>query len=67
MLKQAVLGIFVAAAVLAVGILIGHYGIEKSSPSGPASEDGMGKDVDEIFIEQFLLEVDNKQIQENLR
>ncbi|KAM9743594.1 aminopeptidase NAALADL1 [Menidia menidia] len=67
MIKQALLGILCGAAVLTVGILIGHYGIEKSSDSSPSWVKDVAKDVDEDLIQQFMSEVDNIEIQENLR
>lgn len=51
-----------------VGILIGHFGIQTDKqekvPDWVAS---LSKDVDESLIEKFIAEVDNMQIQENLR
>ncbi|KAM9858428.1 aminopeptidase NAALADL1 [Aulostomus maculatus] len=67
MIKQVLIGVFCGAAVFTVGILIGHYGITKSSSSAPSWLRDVVKDVDESFIETFLSEVDNIQIQENLR
>lgn len=66
MIKQAVIGVLCGVAVLAVGILIGHYGISSGS-SAPSWMQDVAKDVDESLIEKFLAEVDNIQIQENLR
>lgn len=66
MIKQVLIGIVCGAAVLTAGILIGHYGIDKSS-SAPSWVRDVAKDVDESLIEKFLSEVDNIQIQENLR
>ncbi|XP_042343889.1 aminopeptidase NAALADL1 [Plectropomus leopardus] len=67
MIKQVLIGTVCGAVVLTVGILIGHYGITKSSSSAPSWVKDVAKDVDESFIEKFLSEVDNIQIQENLR
>ncbi|KAI4820422.1 hypothetical protein KUCAC02_028400 [Chaenocephalus aceratus] len=67
MIKQLLIGIVCSAAVLTFGILIGHFGINKSSNSAPSWVKDVTKDVDESFIEKFLSEVDNIQIQENLR
>ncbi|KAI3371993.1 hypothetical protein L3Q82_006863 [Scortum barcoo] len=67
MIKKVLIGIACSLAVLTVGILIGHYGITKSSSSGPSWVRDVAKDVDESLIEKFLSEVDNIQIQENLR
>ena len=68
MIKQALISVVCGAAVLTVGILIGHYGIAKSSSSSaPSWVKDVAKDVDESLIETFLSEVDNVQIQENLK
>ncbi|XP_049434697.1 aminopeptidase NAALADL1 [Epinephelus fuscoguttatus] len=67
MIKQVLIGIVCGAVVLTVGILIGHYGITKSSSSAPSWVKDVAKDVDESFIEKFLSDVDTIQIQENLR
>ena len=67
MIKQLLIGIVCSAAVLTFGILIGHFGINKSSNSAPSWVKDVTKDVDESLIEKFLSEVDNIQIQENLR
>ncbi|XP_076587234.1 aminopeptidase NAALADL1 [Chaetodon auriga] len=67
MIKQVLIGTVCGAVVLTAGILIGHYGIPKSSSSPPSWVNDVGKDVDEGFIEMFLSQVDNIQIQENLR
>lgn len=66
MLLKVLIGVVCGAVMLTVGILIGHYGIDKGS-SAPSWVNDMAKDVDESFIEKFLAEVDNIQIQENLR
>uniref|UniRef100_A0A3B5AUI8 Aminopeptidase NAALADL1 n=1 Tax=Stegastes partitus TaxID=144197 RepID=A0A3B5AUI8_9TELE len=66
MIKKALIGILCSAVVLAVGILIGHYGISSGS-SAPSWMQNVTKDVDESFIEKFLSEVDTVHIQENLR
>lgn len=67
MIKTVLLTLVFGAAGLTVGILIGHYGISKSSSPTPSWVTDVTKDVDESFIEKFLSEVDNLQIQENLR
>lgn len=67
MIKKILLGVVCGVAVLAVGIIIGHYGISKSSSSAPSWVRDVAKDVDESLIEKFLSEVDNVKIQENLR
>ncbi|KAM6945087.1 aminopeptidase NAALADL1 [Lycodopsis pacificus] len=63
MLKQVLIGILCGAAILTAGVLIGHYGITKA----PSWVTDVAKDVDESLVRKFLSEVDNKQIQENLR
>ena len=55
------------AVLFTVGILIGHYAIPKGSTPPPSWVTDVAKDVDESLIEAFLSEVDNLQIQENLR
>lgn len=55
------------AVLFTVGILIGHYGIPKSSSPPPSWVLDVTKDVDESFIENFLSEVDNLRIQDNLK
>ncbi|KAM7415830.1 hypothetical protein PAMA_018064 [Pampus argenteus] len=65
MIKKVLIGFLCSAAVLTVGILIGHYGI--STGSAPSWVSEVVKDVDESLIEKFLSEVDNIRIQENLR
>lgn len=67
MIKLVLISVVCGAAVLTVGILIGHYGITKNYDSVPSWVRDVKKDVDESFIEKFLSEVDNLQIQENLR
>uniref|UniRef100_A0A7N6AXH8 Uncharacterized protein n=1 Tax=Anabas testudineus TaxID=64144 RepID=A0A7N6AXH8_ANATE len=67
MIKKVLIGIVCGAAVLTVGILIGHFGITKGGSSGPSWVEDVAKDVDQSLIEKFLSEVDNIQIQENLR
>lgn len=66
MLKEVLIGILCGAVMLTLGILLGHFGI-KSGSSTPAWVKDVARDVDESLIEKFLSEVDNHQIQENLR
>ncbi|KAL6465985.1 hypothetical protein MHYP_G00261180 [Metynnis hypsauchen] len=66
MLKKLLLFGFAGLVVLAVGILIGHFGIQKGS-SAPGWVRELSHDVDEDFIEKFIAEVDNVRIEENLR
>ncbi|XP_072520941.1 aminopeptidase NAALADL1 [Salminus brasiliensis] len=65
MLKKVLLFGFAGLAVLAVGILIGHFGIEQDNSPKWLRE--LSHDVDENFIKNFIAEVDNMKIQENLR
>ena len=67
MIIKVLIGLLCGAAVLTVGILIGHYGISESSGSAPSWVKDVVKDVDETLIERFLSEVNNIEIQENLR
>ncbi|XP_028270381.1 aminopeptidase NAALADL1 [Parambassis ranga] len=67
MMKQVLIGILCGGGVLTIGILIGHYGIAKSSNPAPSWVNDVTKDVDESLIQRFMSEVDNMQIQENLR
>ncbi|KAM5138595.1 aminopeptidase NAALADL1 [Mantella aurantiaca] len=56
-------GVVGGAIILAVGLLIGHFGISKT----PSLVEDIPKDVDEKFISEFMKEVDNKKIEDNLR
>ncbi|XP_068994611.1 aminopeptidase NAALADL1 [Embiotoca jacksoni] len=67
MIKQALIGVLCGAAIMTAGILIGHFGITKSSSSEPSWVKDVAKDVDESLIQKFLSQVDPIQIQENLR
>lgn len=67
MIKKLLLGFGCCACVLTVGILIGHFGISKTGSSSPSWYSDVIKDVDEDFITTFLSEVDNVQIEHNLR
>ncbi|XP_058886522.1 aminopeptidase NAALADL1-like [Acipenser ruthenus] len=65
MLKKILLFGVSGAALLTVGILVGHFGI--SQDSSPAWVNKVSQDVDEALIEQFIKEVDNKNIEQNLK
>ncbi|XP_034026864.1 aminopeptidase NAALADL1 [Thalassophryne amazonica] len=65
-IKKVLIGVACSAVVLTVGILIGHYGIQSGS-SEPSWVKDVVKDVDENFIDTFLSEVNNKQIEKYLR
>lgn len=56
-------GIVGGAVILAIGLLIGHFGISKT----PSWAKDISQDVDEKFIREFMKEVDNKKIEDNLR
>ncbi|KAM4692820.1 aminopeptidase NAALADL1-like [Discoglossus pictus] len=62
---KVVLGVLGGAVVLAVGLLIGHFGIKDNSKPQWVKE--LVRDVDEEFIQEFMKEVDTKRIEENLR
>ncbi|XP_062398715.1 aminopeptidase NAALADL1 [Sardina pilchardus] len=64
MLKYLLFGVG-GVVVFAVGILIGHFGIETNNSPDWVSK--LSKDVDESLIEKFIAEVSNLEIQENLR
>ncbi|XP_062874192.1 aminopeptidase NAALADL1 [Trichomycterus rosablanca] len=68
MLKKLLLFGFAGLGVFTIGILIGHFGIDKGSSNPlPGWVQEVNKDVDESFIQKFIAEVDNINIQENLR
>ncbi|XP_013867179.1 aminopeptidase NAALADL1 isoform X2 [Austrofundulus limnaeus] len=67
MFKQVLIGVVCGSAILTIGILIGHFGITKSGDSAPSWVEDVSKDVDENLIQEFLSQVDNVNIQENLR
>ncbi|XP_077147678.1 aminopeptidase NAALADL1-like [Ranitomeya variabilis] len=56
---------FGALVVLAIGLLIGHFGI--SGGADPEWVKNLAQDLDEKFIQQFMKEVDTEKIKENLR
>ncbi|XP_053305395.1 aminopeptidase NAALADL1 [Spea bombifrons] len=58
-------GVLGGAVILAIGLLIGHFGISKNSTPEWVKE--ISQDVDEAFITEFMKEVDNKKIENNLR
>ncbi|XP_075693272.1 aminopeptidase NAALADL1 [Rhinoderma darwinii] len=58
-------GVFVSVLMLAIGLLIGHFGISKTSTPSWATD--LSKDVDEDFIREFMKEVDSNNIREYLR
>ncbi|XP_029469110.1 aminopeptidase NAALADL1 [Rhinatrema bivittatum] len=51
------------ALILTIGLLVGHFAIPKPNPS----KHDLSKDVDESFINQFMAEIDNKEIENSLR
>ncbi|XP_056601023.1 aminopeptidase NAALADL1 isoform X1 [Triplophysa dalaica] len=66
MLKEVLLGLLTGAVALTVGILLGHFAINKGT-SEPEWVQDASQDVDEGIITKLLEELDNIQIQENLR
>lgn len=68
MLKKLLLIALGGAAIFTVGILIGHFGINRNN-STPLPEwvQTVAQDVDENLIEKFIAQVDTMQIQENLQ
>ncbi|XP_062310021.1 aminopeptidase NAALADL1 [Osmerus eperlanus] len=56
-------GAVCVAVTQAVGILLGH----QQSDSTPSWVQDLSRDVDEDLIQRFISEVDNMEIQENLR
>lgn len=66
MLKVLLISAVCGVAFFTIGILIGHFAIEKKD-STPRWVNELKKDVDEGFIENFINEVDNLNIEENLR
>ncbi|XP_016413635.1 aminopeptidase NAALADL1 [Sinocyclocheilus rhinocerous] len=66
MLKEVLLGVLTGAVALTIGILLGHFAIDKGS-SVPEWVRDASRDVDESIIEKFLAELDTNQLKENLR
>ncbi|KAJ8005614.1 hypothetical protein DPEC_G00119770 [Dallia pectoralis] len=66
MLKKLLLGGLGAALILTAGILLGHFGIQRGLTT-PGWIQDVTQDVDEELIQKFISEVDNLEIQENLR
>lgn len=68
MLKEVLLFTLGGAAIFTVGILIGHFGIDKGN-STPLPEwvREVAQDVDQNLIEKFIAQVDTKQLEENLQ
>lgn len=66
MLKEVLLGLLTGAVAFTVGILLGHFAINKGT-SVPEWVHDASQDVDERIITKLLEDLDNIQIQENLR
>ncbi|CAL8252417.1 unnamed protein product [Boreogadus saida] len=66
MLKTVLIGSLGGAAVLTVGILLGHYAIDKGSPA-PSWLPDVSRDLDESMLQDFMDAVDNKKIEGFLR
>ncbi|KAG8445767.1 hypothetical protein GDO86_010524 [Hymenochirus boettgeri] len=58
-------GVLGGSVILAVGLLIGHFGISKETQPTWAKQ--LSKDVDEGFIQEFMREVDKESIGRYLR
>lgn len=68
MLKKLLLLGLAGVVLFTVGILIGHFGIDKkSSTPFPEWMQEIAQDVDENLIEKFISQVDTVQLQENLQ
>lgn len=65
-MKEFLVGGLCGVVMLTVGILLGHFGIQRGS-SSPSWVQDVARDIDESLIERFISEVDNVEIQENLR
>ncbi|XP_059911103.1 aminopeptidase NAALADL1 [Gadus macrocephalus] len=66
MLQKVLIGSLGGAAVLTVGILLGHYAIDKGSPA-PSWLPDVSRDLDESLLQDFMDAVDNKKIEGFLR
>ncbi|XP_073696320.1 aminopeptidase NAALADL1 [Garra rufa] len=66
MIKEVLLGVLAAAVTLTVGILLGHFAIDKGS-SVPDWVRDASRDVDESIIKKFIDELDTNELRENLR
>uniref|UniRef100_A0A8C2A681 Si:ch211-214j8.1 n=1 Tax=Cyprinus carpio TaxID=7962 RepID=A0A8C2A681_CYPCA len=64
--NKVLLGVLTGAVALTIGILLGHFAIDKGS-SVPDWVRDASRDVDESIIEKFLAELDTNQLRENLR
>ncbi|KAM8953959.1 aminopeptidase NAALADL1-like [Pelodytes ibericus] len=58
-------GVLGGGLILAIGLLIGHFGISRDVKPSWVKE--LSQDLDESFIQEFMKEVDNKKIEDNLR
>uniref|UniRef100_A0A8C5FNR9 Uncharacterized protein n=1 Tax=Gadus morhua TaxID=8049 RepID=A0A8C5FNR9_GADMO len=63
---KVLIGSLGGAAVLTVGILLGHYAIDKGSPA-PSWLPDVSRDLDESLLQDFMDAVDNKKIEGFLR
>lgn len=66
MFKAILILVGAGVVIFTVGIIIGHFATNKAE-SEPRWLNDLKKDVDERFIENFIIEVDNLNIEENLR
>lgn len=57
------------AALLTIGILLGHYAIPKDTadPSAPAWVHSLSQNLDEDLLQDFMNQVEANNIRQNLR
>jgi hypothetical protein len=61
------LPIFAAALVLGIGIIIGYFGINKRTPSGPWKYDKLTRQADPQNYKTYIDSVQAGNIEENLK
>lgn len=66
MMKVVLLCVLAATLAFTIGILLGHFAIDKGS-SVPDWVRDASRDVDEKIIKTFLDQLDTNQLRENLR
>ena len=59
-------GLLGAAALLGLGIILGHFAIPKGA-SSPAFSDSVSQDLDPEILETVMGQLDASRIRENLR
>ncbi|KAL8183935.1 UNVERIFIED_CONTAM: N-acetylated-alpha-linked acidic dipeptidase-like protein [Gekko kuhli] len=67
--KYILIAVLSGAAVLAIGILLGHYAIPKSTDASapPSWLHSVSQDLDEDLLQDFMNQVEANNIRENLR